>query len=89
MGRSAASLGKRLFNARLELIGELESAAPDCGVAGGSRRLTPIRLPKPRCGARVAEILQREVAAMNVENFIVRPKRRLVEKFAKPEAWTT
>jgi type I restriction enzyme R subunit len=24
---------------------------------------------------------------MNLENFVVRPKRRLVEKYAKPEAW--
>ncbi len=24
---------------------------------------------------------------MNVENFVVRAKRRLVEKYAKPEAW--
>jgi type I restriction enzyme R subunit len=36
----------------------------------------------------IAEHLRREVAAMNVENFVVRPHRRLVEKFAKPEAWT-
>jgi type I restriction enzyme R subunit len=32
--------------------------------------------------------LQEEVAAMNVDNFVVRAKRKLVEKFAKPEAWT-
>ena len=25
---------------------------------------------------------------MNLENFVVRPKRRLVEKYAKAEAWT-
>ena len=24
---------------------------------------------------------------MNLDNFVVRPKRRLVEKYAKPEAW--
>ena len=35
-----------------------------------------------KCG-----VLQGEVAAMNVDNFIVRAKRRLVEKYAKPEAW--
>jgi len=37
----------------------------------------------------VAAQLQREVAAMNVGNFIVRPKRKLVETYAKPEAWET
>jgi type I restriction enzyme R subunit len=26
---------------------------------------------------------------MNLDNFIVRPKRRLVEQYAKPEAWST
>jgi type I restriction enzyme, R subunit len=25
---------------------------------------------------------------MNLENFVVRPKRRIIEKYAKPEAWT-
>src|SRR5205823_143980 len=36
----------------------------------------------------VADLLQREVAAMKLDNFIVRPHRRLVEKYAKPEAWS-
>ena len=35
----------------------------------------------------VAALLHAEVAAMNVENFIVRAKRRLVEKYSKPESW--
>ena len=26
---------------------------------------------------------------MNLDNFVVRPRRRLVEKYAKPEAWTS
>jgi type I restriction enzyme R subunit len=25
---------------------------------------------------------------MNVNNFVVRPRRRIVEQYAKPEAWT-
>jgi type I restriction enzyme R subunit len=33
-------------------------------------------------------LLYVEVAAMNLDNFVVRPKRRLVEKYAAPEAWT-
>jgi type I restriction enzyme R subunit len=45
----------------------------------------------PKTGAEVrlaiAEHLQREVAAMNLDNFVVRPHRRLVEKYAKQEAW--
>lgn len=34
----------------------------------------------------ISELLQREVAAMNVDNFFVRPHRRLIEKYAKPKA---
>ena len=36
----------------------------------------------------VRELLHREVAAMNLDNFVVRPRRRTVEKYAKPDAWT-
>jgi len=32
--------------------------------------------------------LRAEVAAMNLDNFVVRPRRRVVEKYAKTEAWT-
>jgi type I restriction enzyme, R subunit len=35
-----------------------------------------------------AALLRREIAAMNIGNFVVRPKRKLVEKYAKPEAWS-
>jgi type I restriction enzyme R subunit len=35
----------------------------------------------------VAERLRTEVEAMNINNFIVRPKRRLVEKYRVPESW--
>jgi type I restriction enzyme R subunit len=35
-----------------------------------------------------ADLLHEEVAAMNLDNFVVRPRRRLVERYAKPEAWT-
>ena len=37
----------------------------------------------------LADLLQREVAAMNLDNFVVRPRRRLVEKYAKPESWVS
>ncbi len=35
----------------------------------------------------VANLLCKEVAAMNTENFLVRPKRRLIEKYTNPETW--
>jgi type I restriction enzyme R subunit len=37
----------------------------------------------------VAGRLREEVAGMSLDNFIVRPKRRFVEKYAKSDAWKT
>ncbi len=37
--------------------------------------------------SEIAGELHREVAAMNVENFLVRPKRRTVERFRDRKAW--
>ena len=78
-GALGESLGKRLFKTRLELISELD------------RKLSSVVKEGPDNEAElrrdVAAMLQGEVAAMNVENFVVRAKRRLVEKYAKPEAW--
>jgi type I restriction enzyme R subunit len=79
------SLSKRLFKMRLELIGQLdaitgqqtsgESAACTEALSGVRREAT--------------ELLRSEVAAMNLDNFVVRPQRRLVEKYGKAEAWET
>ena len=75
------SLGKRLFKTRLELVGELDRKSASAGEAReASESETELR-------REVVETLQREVAAMNVDNFVVRAKRRFVEKYAKPEAW--
>jgi type I restriction enzyme, R subunit len=54
--------------------------------SGGS---DPIRDPETESELRqaLAAHLHRETAAMNLDNFIVRPHRRLVEQFAKREAW--
>jgi type I restriction enzyme R subunit len=89
-GSVGASLGKRLFSARVGLIHELDERltlasekAPEFGTSGAE----PIPKTEARLRTDTAEILHREVAAMNLENFIVRPKRKWVEKYAKPEAW--
>jgi type I restriction enzyme R subunit len=85
------SLGKRLFNTRLELIGTL-----DHGPKRDDHR--PPKEPTPtyselKTDAEVrqatVDALHREVAAMNLDNFVIRPKRHLVEKYAKPESWVT
>ena len=75
-GSLADSLGKRLFKTRLELIGEIDHPS-SASVDAASAELR----------GDVASLLNTEVAAMNLDNFVVRPKRRLVEMYAKPEAW--
>ena len=87
-GTAADSLGRRVFNARLELIGELDRGHGVSVAAVGESTATygdPQTAGEVR--AATAELLQLEVAAMNLDNFVVRPHRRLVEKYAKPEAW--
>ena len=78
-GSLGESLGKRLFKTRLELVGELD------------RKLSAVVTESPGREAdlrrEVAALLQGEVAAMNVDNFVVRARRRLVEKYARPDVW--
>ena len=78
-GALGESLGKRLFKTRLELISELDRKLSGAAQEGPEKEAELRR--------EVAAMLQGEVAAMNLENFVVRAKRRLVEKYGKPEAW--
>ena len=72
-GSANDSLSKKLFAGRVELIAELDK---HCAPNGTSN---------PRLRDEVAERLRQEVEQMNVNNFIVRPKRKLVEKYATPK----
>ena len=88
-GGSAESLSSRLFKARLSLISELDKQAQDEGqqVAEAGPDYAH---PGPRALRETTAVsLQQTVAAMNVDNFVVRPQRRSVERFAKLEAWRT
>src|SRR5439155_734641 len=74
-----------------ELIGELDEKL--VGTLTGNRgKEVPPPYGEPSTDAQVrfatAELLHAQVAAMNLGNFVVRPKRRLVEKFANADAWT-
>ncbi len=90
--RQGESLGKRLFKGRMELIAALDQSHDPHGGATVLGEDTAI-YDAPRTPAEVrraiAARLRDEVAAMNVENFLVRPRRRYVEKYARHEAWTT
>lgn len=90
-GALGESLGKRLFDARLKLIGELDQkmAEADCQTARETRA-PPHGHPasEEEVRTQVAVLLHTQVAAMNLDNFVVRPRRRIVERYSKPEAWT-
>lgn len=88
-GCVAESLAKRLFDARLELIAALDGRSKDALAAAVKEAIATYGDPQTNEEVRraVAELLHREVAAMKLDNFVVRPHRRLVEKYAKPEAW--
>ncbi len=80
VGSTADSLSKKLFASRLELLTMIDKTLTGSilDVAEAERDLR----------SEIASRLQREVAGMTVDSFIVRPHRRLVELFAKPEAWS-
>lgn len=77
LGADAAtqpSLSKQLFIKRLELLSSVRKAD------SANEGLTQL-------GQEIAEHLQTEVAAMNVDNFVVRPHRQAVEKYSDEQAW--
>jgi type I restriction enzyme, R subunit len=89
-GALIESLSQRLFNSRLELIAELDRRLSE-GASGNLARESEATYGDPKTEgdvrSAIGELLHREVAAMNLDNFIVRPRRRFVEKYAKPENW--
>lgn len=74
-GATSEPLGVRLFKTRLQLISELGHRKDFYGE------------DEVQLGNETTGLLHEQVAAMNIDNFVVRPQRRLVEKYAKLEAW--
>ncbi|MFN5746099.1 MAG: DEAD/DEAH box helicase family protein [Methylococcaceae bacterium] len=74
-GSLTEALSTRLFKARLDLIQLLSAHGQEQPAEQHELRQDIIQL------------LHDRVAAMNVHNFVVRPRRQSVEKFAKAEAW--
>ncbi|MGO4907333.1 DEAD/DEAH box helicase family protein [Pseudorhodobacter sp. W20_MBD10_FR17] len=72
-GPTARPIGERLFTTRVELIGALQDH--------GAKHDVFLSSLKDR--------LRDEVAGMNLENFIVRHRRRAVKRFQTPESWAT
>jgi type I restriction enzyme R subunit len=74
------SLNAKLFLRRLELHSKLSEEEENriAEVPAGS--LAELR-------SELSDILRKEVSAMNVSNFVVRPYRQQVERFSKRELW--
>jgi type I restriction enzyme R subunit len=93
--KSADSLSTRLFKYRLELIEELDRRFHQHGLEAAADEVRDAREPydgflaEYRLRLDVTGRLRSEVEAMNVDNFVVRPQRRLVEKWRTADAWTS
>ncbi len=87
-GSAAEPLSTRLFKARLQVISELDSKLAAAAKAGEPPPL-PYggHLSEAQLRAETAALLHQNVAAMNVDNFVVRPQRQYVDRFAKDQAW--
>lgn len=73
-GSAQESLGTKIFRARVELLERFR----DGGINESSIRDLDVEL---------AETLRQQIGAMNVDNFVVRPHREVVEKFREPAVW--
>lgn len=86
-GSASESLSTCLFKARLTLLQELDLKESN------GHRVSELATPyaehpgNQELREGTASCLHEIVAAMNIDNFVVRPQRKLVEKFAKAEAW--
>lgn len=87
-GTSGASLSQRLFAARLKLLAGLSHSKEGAQVV--KEHLAQYG-NEPQSNEQlfqaVIELLKTEVGAMNTDNFIVRAKRRLVEKYQDADQW--
>lgn len=88
-GSTTEPLSTRLFKARLDIIAELDKKLKrgeqvEDGAEQYGDTLTDAQLRRD-----VATMLHARVAAMNLDNFVVRPQRKAVERYAYMESWHT
>ncbi len=84
-GTLTEPLSTRLFKGRLELVRLLDVLLPAPGTGDAAPGVAPTAERQLR--RELAMGLNQTVAAMNVDNFVVRPQRQAVEQYAKAEAW--
>ena len=94
-GSTGKGISERLFAARLELVtrldekaktDQLEFSEPDSSFVGEEGQAAAPDTERQVRDQTLAG-LKDYVAGMNLENFVVRPHRRLVEKFQQSDAW--
>ncbi len=76
-GRLGQTLSTKLFTTRLDLIAELDR----------DQKVDTVEQETGALRAETASLLHDVVTSMNVDNFVVRPKREYVERYANLEAW--
>ena len=87
-GASGASLSQRLFAARLKLLGAMSNSKEGAqAVKEHLARYGSEPETDDEVFGAILELLKSEVGAMNTDNFIVRAKRRLVEKYQNADQW--
>jgi type I restriction enzyme R subunit len=83
-GSSNESLSTRLFKGRLEMIAELDKKQEAVRQVAEQ---ADYHFNETRLREETAAFLHQKVAAMNLDNFVVRTQRKSVEKYANHEAW--
>jgi type I restriction enzyme R subunit len=84
-GAGAETLAKRLFTARVALVGEVDGPYGQHRAEPGSEPDRTAEIKNLRDG--LAAELRTEISGMSLDNFLVRPHRRYVEKYSSGEAW--
>jgi type I restriction enzyme, R subunit len=93
-GANARSLSERLFAVRFDLIRALDEKTGTATLDGlrepdASYDAGPEAAPaEEKIRDSALDFLKTYVATMNLDNFVVRGKRKLVEKYQAPEAWS-
>jgi type I restriction enzyme R subunit len=89
-GAGAETLAKRLFAARVELVGEVDGQAsgqsPIIFESGHGCEFDRVEEIK-KLRNDLADGLRTEISGMSLDNFLVRPHRRYVEKYSSGDAW--
>ncbi len=88
-GTNSEPLSKRLFKTRLQLIAELDKRMLDGHKVAEAAASYEGQLSDEQLRGELAAHLHGVVAAMNMDNFVVRPQRQSVERFANLDEWAT